>query len=60
MVGLIKIVAIIIMLDLFFKKKLYGPFFLDEVQLSQDSRVTTRRQFSFNHFLNPQEFLMLI
>ena len=30
-------------------KKLYGPFFMDGVQLSQDHRATTRRQFNFYH-----------
>ena len=31
------------------KSKLYGPVFLDGVQLSQGYRATTRRQFTFYH-----------
>ena len=31
------------------KYKLYGPFFMDRVQLSQGYRATTRRQFTFYH-----------
>ena len=29
--------------------KLYGPFFMDEVQLPQGYRATSRRQFTFYH-----------
>ena len=40
------------------KKKLYGPFFLDWVQLSQGCRATIVRQFTFYH-LDPRSFWYL-
>ena len=32
-------------------KKLYGSFFIDGLQLSQGCKATTRRQFSFYHWV---------
>ena len=54
---LINEILVNIVLDLLKILKLYGPIFMDGVQLSRGCRATTRRQFIP---LSPKEFLVLV